>query len=254
MSLSLLGLVPGLSRQRRGVVVLLDDARAAAMAGQSLLARADALASRTRFRHGTVPLAGLTELERDVREAGSAIASRDRPDVGLWGQLGQARSDFNAMARVHSDRLLHAAAAMRVARAFAGAEGRRYFVALQNNAEMRDGGMVLSYAVIRFLRGELTFDHRGQITELMTNRAVDVALSPGSAEVFGPIRPTSLWQSVNATADFAWSGRAMAQMYQQATGEPVDGVIGIDVPGLARVLRVVGPIAVPGLAEPVSAD
>ena len=46
----------------------------------------------------------------------------------------------------------------------------------------------------------------------------------------------------------------MAQMYQQATGEPVDGVIGIDVPGLARVLRVVGPIAVPGIAEPVSAD
>ena len=46
----------------------------------------------------------------------------------------------------------------------------------------------------------------------------------------------------------------MAQMYQQATGQPVDGVIGIDVPGLARVLRVVGPIAVPGISEPVSAD
>ena len=58
------------------------------------------------------------------------------------------------MARVHSDRLLDAAAAMGVARAFAGAEGeRRYFVALQNNAEMRDGGMVLSYAVIHFSRG-----------------------------------------------------------------------------------------------------
>ena len=51
-SLSLLGHVPGLSRQRAGAVALLDDARAAAMAGQSLLARADALASRTRFRKG----------------------------------------------------------------------------------------------------------------------------------------------------------------------------------------------------------
>ncbi len=254
-SLSLFGLVPGLSRQRRGVVVLLDDARGSARAGERLLTRADALASRTRFRNGTVPLDGLTELEGDVREAGRAIALRDRPHVGLWGQLGQARADFNAMARAHADRLLHAADAMRAGRAFAGAEGdRRYFVALQNNAEMRDGGMVLSYAVIRFDHGELTFERRGQITDLVVDRPVDVALSPGSAEVFGPLRPTSLWQSVNATADFAWSGRAMAQMYQQATGEAVDGVIGIDVPGLARVLRVVGPIAVPGLAEPISAD
>jgi hypothetical protein len=46
----------------------------------------------------------------------------------------------------------------------------------------------------------------------------------------------------------------MARMYQQATGRRVDGVIGLDVPALARVLRVVGPIAVPGIAEPVSAD
>jgi len=50
--------------------------------------------------------------------------------------------------------------------------------------------------------------------------------------------------------------RAAQQALKDKGHDPgsVDGVIGIDVPGLARVLRVVGPIAVPGISEPVSAD
>jgi hypothetical protein len=46
----------------------------------------------------------------------------------------------------------------------------------------------------------------------------------------------------------------MADMYHQATGETVDGVIAIDVPGLAGLLRVIGPIQVAGIAEPLTAD
>ncbi len=71
--------------------------------------------------------------------------------------------------------------------------------------------------------------------------------------MFGPIRPTQTWQSVNATADFAFSGRAMAAMYRQATGQAVDGVIALDVPALAGLLGTVGPVSIDGLAEPVTA-
>ena len=222
----------------------------------SLLARADALASRTRFRNGEVPLAGLTELERGVREAGTAIASRDRPDAGLWGQLGEARSEFNGMARSHvgpaARRGRRHARGSGVRRRGGRAPVFRGPPEQRGDARRRDGA-VLRGDPLPAGRADVRPpwpDHRSAVID----RPVDVPLSPGSAQVFGPIRPTSLWQSVNATADFAWSGRAMAQMYQQATGRPVDGVIGIDVPGLARVLRVVGPIAVPGIAEPVSAD
>jgi hypothetical protein len=59
---------------------------------------------------------------------------------------------------------------------------------------------------------------------------------------------------VNFTADFAVSGRVMADMYRQSTGQAVDGVVAIDVPGLAAILRVVGPVAVEGGAEPIGAD
>ena len=39
-----------------------------------------------------------------------------------------------------------------------------------------------------------------------------------------------------------------------ATGQPVDGVIAIDVPGLAPLLRATGPVQVAGIAQPVTAD
>jgi len=44
----------------------------------------------------------------------------------------------------------------------------------------------------------------------------------------------------------------MADMYRQATGQAIDGVITIDVPGLAALLGVVGPLQIPGLAQPIT--
>lgn len=46
----------------------------------------------------------------------------------------------------------------------------------------------------------------------------------------------------------------MVDMYRQATGQTIDGVLAIDVPGLAELLRVVGPVPVAGVDEPVTAD
>jgi hypothetical protein len=43
-------------------------------------------------------------------------------------------------------------------------------------------------------------------------------------------------------------------MYLQATGRTVDGVIAVDVPALAELLRVVGPVTVPGVPEAISAQ
>ncbi len=55
--------------------------------------------------------------------------------------------------------------------------------------------------------------------------------------MFGSILPTETWQSVNATADFDFSAQAMQDMYHQATGHTVDGVIALDVPALSSLLQ-----------------
>jgi len=252
--LSLLGLLPGGRTQRSGLLDLIDDASAAATAGRRLLAKVDELAGRNRLEAGSVPVESLGELQAELESGGRVVGDLDGPS-GLWGPVGDARRTFDDLAGSVSRRLAGAADALGAARSFVGSGGsRRYLVALQNNAEMRDQGMVLSYVVIRFDDGHLAFERQGSVFDLTLTSPAPTVLPPGTLEVFGPIFPTQTWQSVNATADFALSGRAMADMYQQATGQPVDGVIAIDVPGLAGVLRAVGPVAIDAVAEPIGPD
>ena len=247
--------VPGLRGQRAGFIQLVDDSAAAAAAGRDLLSAIDGLAERTQLREGALPLEGLSELQERVRATGEAIGARAESSGDLWGPLGDARRQFDEVAASSSRRLTEGAEALGAARTFLGATGsRRYLVAVQNNAEMRDQGAVLSYVVVSFTGGRMSFDRRGSVADLQLVAPAPTAVPEGTQQVFGPLRPTQVWQSVNATADFAFSGRAMADMYRQASGQPVDGVIALDVPALAALLRTVGPVAVEGVAEPVTAD
>lgn len=253
--LSLAGLVPGLRSQRSGLLRLIDDAGTAAGAGRQLLVSIDGLAGRTQVRDGALPLDGLSELQEQVRAAGQTLADQVTGTAGgLWGPLGDARREFDDVAASSARRLTEGADALGAARMFLGAGGpRRYLVVAQNNAEMRDQGAVLSYVVVSFDRGRLVREKQGSVADLSLSAPTATPVPPGTQEVFGPISPTQTWQSVNATADFAFSGRAMADMYRQASGQPVDGVIALDVPALAGLLSTVGPVSIEGVAEEVNA-
>lgn len=247
--------IPVLSRQRGGLIDVIDDSLAGATTGGRLLAGVDRLAEQAQLRDGRLPYEGFAELAEQVAGAGKSLGRIVRPSSGLLGPLGKARTDLNEIAGSSSARLLDGADALTAARTFLGGAGARtVLVAMQNNAEMRDQGMVLSYAVARFSEGRLTFDRTGNIGDLQLTGPVPDVVPAGTNEVFGFIRPTELWQSVNATADFALSGKTMVSMYRQATGQLLDGVIAIDVPGLAALLRAVGPVQVAGIAQPLTAD
>jgi len=253
--LAIAAAAPGLRGQRAGFIELIDDSAAAAGAGRQLLAAADGLAGRTQIRDGALPLEGLAELQQQVQAAGAAIGQQAASEGGLWGPLGDARREFDEIATSSSRRLTEGAEALGAARTFLGAGGdRRYFVAAQNNAEMRDQGAVLSYVVISFSKGRMTLERRGSVADVGLTAPTATVIPPGTQEVFGSLRPTQIWQSVNATADFAFSGRAMADMYRQSSGQAVDGVIALDVPALAGLLRTVGAVSIEGVAEPVTGD
>jgi Protein of unknown function (DUF4012) len=254
--LSLARVVPGLSTQRHGLLGVFDDGAEAARAGGDLLGRADALADRTALRDGLVPAEGIRALEADVRATAGRLRGLVRSRSGLWGPVRDARRSFDDVAVSTADRLDDGSDAMRAVLAFVGggAGDRRHLVALQNNAEMRDQGMVLQYAVATFSGGRLGLERNGSVGDLQLEGPAPTPVPQGTHTVFGPLGPTQLWQSVNATADFALSGRAMSDMFRQATGTTVDGVIGIDVPGLAALLDVVGPLQVPGIPEPLTAQ
>ena len=251
--ISMAKVVPGARTQRSGLLALVDDVREAATAGRDLLARADAVAKAVEVKDGAVPVEGIRQLESPVRDTGRTRGGLARSPAGLWGPLADARRDFDDVARTSSSRLSNGADALRAAQGFMGAGGdRRYLIALQNNAEMRDQGMVLSYVVVRFSGSRLAFESSGSVGRLQLDRPTSTPIPPGTEEIFGFIKPTQIWQSVNGTADFPFSARAMVDMYQQATRQQLDGVIALDVPAIGAMLRVLGPIGVQGLPEPIT--
>ena len=242
-----------LSTQRRGLFRLVDDAQIAVSDGNALLAKVSASADALHIRQGSLPLDVVSGLGVTSHQYGVELAGLIRPTTGLWGQLRSARAQFNTLDDRISKRLVTGGDGLQAATTFLGSGGpRHYFLGLQNNAEMRDQGMVLSYGTITATAGHLSVDHTGRIAELTLQAPAPTPVPQGTATVFAEIGPTKLWQSVDATPDFAFSGRAMVDMYHQATGESVSGVIALDVPALAQILDVIGPVNAAGVATPIS--
>jgi len=247
-------IVPIVRAYGQGARTLTDNAAQAADIARELLVRLDDVAARAPLANGTVPLDALDELATAFQSSADGIARLKQPPSGLWGELGKASREFRRLQQEAPDRLRGGADVARVGRAFLGATGgRTYLIAGQNNAEMRDQGMILSYAVMTADKGRLAVGRHGRITDLAVKTPVDVELPAGTRSVFSDA-PRSLWQNVNITADFSLSGRLMTALYSKSTSSAIDGVIALDVPALSRLLSVLGPVTVPGLAEQLSAE
>ena len=255
--LQVAGIVPGLSAQRRGLVRSADIAAEAASIAAGLANEADRNADAIALRGGAVDIDALVRFADDARDAAKRIRALPRAHApGQWGFIADATRDLDREIVDAGHRLTTGAGTLRATAGLLGADGpRRFFIALQNNAEMRDQGMVLQYAVAETADGRLNLVRRGRVTEIELARPIsDITLSPGTQSVFAALAPLQLWQSVNAFADSELSGRAMISMYRQATGETVDGVIALDVPAIAEILGVTGPVSIPGIAEPISRE
>ncbi|MDP1792977.1 MAG: DUF4012 domain-containing protein, partial [Acidimicrobiales bacterium] len=250
-------LVPIVRNQRRDLLRAVNVANDAAIAGDALAARVEGVRSGLAVRNASVDLTAVSALADAAAEAGTALQALPRTHRGgQWGPLARATTDLDDVVSDTAQRLVTGADIMRVASRLLGVDKpSRIFVALLNNAEMRDQGMVLSYAVAQTQAGSLQVTRFGSITDLELRAPVrDITLPAGTKAMFGQLQPLQYWQSVNATADTALSGASMASMYRAATGDTIDGVIALDVPALAALLSVTGPVSVSGIAVPVSAE
>jgi len=250
-----LAVVPGLGHQRRAAILLARDTAVTAAEGRSLVEVIDRVGAGNRIEGGRLPLEAMVELETAAARAASVLRPTVRRSASLWGPINDARDAYDEEVGDAAVRLADAADALRAARSFAAQGGtRRYLVAGQNNAEMRDQGMVLSYAVLRFADGRFDVERSGSVTDLSLAAAAPTPVPEGTASLFGGLEPTRLWQSVNASADVTWSAAAMLDMVRAATGVQLDGVVMLDVPALAQLLRVIGPVAAEGIPEAVTAQ
>ena len=248
--------LPYLHTQRQVVLNLLADVRTTAQTGQTLLASVDRLAATS---HGTtIALPELRQLHAQVAVAHKTLAPLSHQSGGLFPLLppiGHALAAFDRQEAHLTSLLSDGTQLTNYAMTFLGANGpRTYFLAAENNAEMRDQGAVLSYSLVSTNNGTFRVGSASSVGNLTLSSPAPVPMSAGLQAVFGAWNPTQIWQSTNATAEFPWTGEDLSAMYTQSTGQHVDGVMALDVPGLEQLLQLVGPVNVPGIDGPITAS
>lgn len=139
-----------------------------------------------------------------------------------------------------------------------GGDGaKRYFVVFATPAEARElGGILGNWGILTADGGRLDLERTGRAGEL--NRANDergVELSdPGSYPArYVRTQPEEFWQNVTSAPDLPTVARAVADLYGQATGETIDGVMVVDPVALSALLELTGPVEVEGLGRPLDA-
>ncbi len=199
-------------------------------------------------------VAALGPVLDEVAEATATL--RTELDAGLPGATWQVAPVADGVDRFR-DRLADAegsartgALAAEVGPDLLGADGEaRYLVAFVTPAEARGTGFLGSYGVLTAEDGQI------DLTEVGRNKDLDAGGS-GTREITGPpdylqrysrFDPQSTWENVTFTPDGPTAAEVMAELYPQSGGEEVDGVLRIDPAGIARLLRVTGPVTVEGL-------
>jgi hypothetical protein len=214
---------------------------------------------------GVVPVAAVRRLTPEFRRAGD-IADRAARRIAalspclLHPQVRRALATLQRdLRRAASDAQRNADAAGFVPKIF-GADGpRRYFLAVQNNAELRGtGGMIGNWGTLTARDGRLTLEEFQRISTLNSGGASPANRVLATPAEFGArydrFGLKSTWQNINMAADFPSVGRVVHDLLPQSGGPAVDGVITVDPPGLAALLRLTGPVSVDGWPNPITAD
>jgi len=255
--------VPLLRTQVRGAEQFTDAGSALTRAGTELV---DASAGIIEPPDHKLPVsAALDQLKATDVALHAGIASLDNAiervvslnGYRLVGPLGSARDRLLTKLPVIRAKAMSADNGLKAVIAFAGGSGpRRYLVVSQNPDEIRPtGGFIGTFGVIRAESGTISLDSYDSIESWIRPRP-DVVVPPEQAP--SPFRiDTALGgqnlSNANAVADWPTAGRLAADLWQRGGEQPVDGVLSISPGFLAKVLRVVGPVQVPGYDETVTA-
>ena len=243
IAVSVLKLVPVVGTQVSGLTDTVHDVNVVAQNGEVLLDSANHVIA---VSHGTsINLAGVAALDRQVHHSEQTLVALDKPAGGLWGPAHTERVKFDTeLAKILA--LLHRGGeALDFAQPFLGSNGpHTYFVAGENNSEMRDQGAVLSWALLHVNHGTFTMDSAASVGTITLKHPAAVITDAGTRAAFAALYPTRIWQSVNAVGNFPVSARWMIAMLKQRLHISVDGVVGVDVQTLANILKVTGGVKV----------
>ena len=189
----------------------------------------------------------LSEAASVLQRAAADLAGYNRPY--LWPALAETIRTLRAQLEVAASTTSRAADVTRVPPALLGDAGtRHYFLAIQDNTELRgSGGVVHYWGELVAEHGRLRLTHLGPTSEF--DRPDGPARNDVPQEVIDRYRGFDVagtWQNTNVSPDFAVTGRVITSLYARTVGTMLDGVVSVDLPGLAALLGVTGPVSVDG--------
>ncbi|MEE2060387.1 DUF4012 domain-containing protein [Rhodococcus artemisiae] len=188
--------------------------------------------------------AAITDLDAQAQEV----------DSTYLGLIDDARLDLQDQVSELSGLLNNTSTAAQIAPAMLGADGpRSYFIGFQTNAEARGtGGLLGGFAVAQANDGAVSIDDVASNRELTFDYA-PIDLGPDFKQAYGHSRATQDFRNSNVSSHFPYAGQIWQSMWEQETGERVDGAIATDPVALSYVLEVVGDVTLP-TGEKITAD
>jgi Protein of unknown function (DUF4012) len=207
-----------------------------------------------------------TDLRTAIDNLGSTIADVRSPWLvaPLQDRLVTLGDDV-AKNAARADNALLAAS---IAPDMLGGNGvRHYFVAFASPSEARGlGGFMGNWAELTIDNGHITMSNFGRAADLSSGGA-----DPGGRKITGPAEFIEHWgrfgfvdpvdgttgvvpfSNVTMPPDFPSVAQVIAELYPQSGGRQVDGVFYLDPEAMAKLVGITGPLAVDGVAEPITA-
>ncbi len=252
-------LVPVLSQHLRIERTLAVQAAAVADSAEAVVPLTDVGALRSSDGGLDLPrvaaLVGpLERTEASLRVALDEIEQADSP----W-LVPPARAKIDAAVEEIHDSLggVHTAGqTVRLIPALLGEDSpRRYLVLFGTPAEARElGGVIGNVIEISAADGRLGISRHLRDEEINAEgpgRFEDADVYPSRFLVNHPELYTQNWGGMS---DFPSVMRAVAELYPTMGGAPIDGALYVDPYGLAAIMRLTGPVEVPGLGRSLDAD
>jgi hypothetical protein len=169
------------------------------------------------------------------------------PGGGWLSSVDDARATLQQQSAELTSLLRNASTAAMLLPPMLGADGpRHYFLAFQTNAEARGtGGLVGAYGILTADKGKLSLDTLGSDVDLNNKGTFGIDLGPDYTKQYETYRATTVWQNSNASAHFPYAAQIWMALWQQQTGQRLDGAIATDPVALSYLLSTEGPVTLP---------
>jgi hypothetical protein len=211
---------------------------------------------------GRVDLSAVRELrgplgrvERSLREVVDEVDEHDGGPLlpALRDRLEELRRQA---ARAQWDAAVGAAAVDVMPEVLGGNGERHYLVLFTSPSEARGRfGFPGSFAEVTFEDGRMLLGEHGPTSQALNPLDATVQGKDGDPQVrpYVPYGVTSQMLSVTIPPDWPTAAALAADLWRQSGRVAVDGVLRFDPASLARLMRLTGPIDIPGLTAPLDA-